>query len=106
MRAGLLRYSMILQEKIETRPAMGAIKATYVDLAPCKCNVIVKTGTTKDSDSQLMNSQVIEFTIRYNVVVDEEMRIKYNGRIYKILFINPEVTKGSTTIMAEYLNKA
>ena len=105
MRAGLLRYIMVLQKRTETRPAMGAVQATYTDLAPVRCNVVVTTGTFKNSDSQFINSQVVDFTVRYNIEVNEEMRIKYEGRIYKILFISPDIKKGSKTIVVEFLSK-
>ena len=106
MRAGLLRYPIIILSQIKTKGESGETEISWIEFAHTKSNVINLNGVKKESDNQITNTNVTQFVIRYNIMVVESMRIKYGDKLYKINYINKYITNNNQVIGCEYLEKS
>ena len=106
MRAGLLRYPIIILHGTGIKSGLGSKEITWSMFSQTKSNVIFKTGDKNIVDNQFTNGKNVDFVIRYNVQITDQMRVKYEGNIYKIIFINPNVLTGQKIVSCEYLEKA
>ena len=106
MRAGLLRYPIDILQATKTKGLSGESVPVWSLFCSTKSNVLFKSGDKKISDNQFINGRVVDFTIRYNILITEQMRVKYEGNIYKVIFINPNILTGSKIITCDYLEKA
>ena len=105
MRAGLLRFPITILQRAETKDDFGAVVITWTEFARTKCNKSYRTGNKQEKDDQITNTQTLDFTIRHNIKVDEQMRLQYDGKLYKIGFINKNILSNSQIITAEYIEK-
>jgi SPP1 family predicted phage head-tail adaptor len=106
MRAGLLRFPIVILEKSETKDSYGATSDNWGVFADTKANVVNVNGQKKISDDQFTHSNATEFTIRHNIKVNEKMRIQYDGKLYKILYINKFILNNNQIIGTEFLERA
>lgn len=106
MRAGLLRFPIVILEEAKTKDSFGATKKTWVEFTRTKSNITYKTGDKKVEDNKFINSQNIDFTIRHNIKVDEQMRIQYDGKLYKVQFINRNIINNSQIVTCDFIEKA
>jgi phage head-tail adaptor, putative, SPP1 family len=105
MRAGLLKQIIEIQAKTIIKDEYGADVETYLPFLTTRCDVRYKTGTKQLSEMEIFNDQTLEFNIRYRSGIDETMRIKFNGRLYKIVFINEIEYRKSLQIVGERLQE-
>ena len=63
--------------------------------------VIVKSGTEKDSDNKEVNIRNIRFRIRYLSTISETDQISYRGKTYDIEFLEDNRRHGQTIIHAK-----
>lgn len=105
MRAGLLRYNIIILSQQTTRGSAGEDETEWVEFAHTKANVINLNGVKKLNVDQITNTNITQFVIRYNIAIDEEMRIKYDGKIYAIDYINKYITNMNQVIGTQFLER-
>jgi SPP1 family predicted phage head-tail adaptor len=106
MRAGLLRFPITIMQLSRTKGAFGDDINEWSLFCTTKANVTYRSGNKGETDNQIINSQVVDFTIRHNIQVLEKMRIIYEDRLYKILFISKNIITNSQIITCDYLEKA
>ena len=92
MRAGLLTETILLQESVPVKNEFGATSMEWVDYLQTRANI-------------KFTSYTLTFTIRYYHKVNEQMRIIYQDKKYRILAINSDRTKQSTEIIGELINE-
>lgn len=106
MRAGLLRFPITIMQLTRTKGDYGDDLNNWSVFCTTKANVIYKSGNKGVTDNQIINGQVVDFTIRHNIAVLEQMRVIYEDRLYRILFINKNVINNSQIITCDYLEKS
>ena len=106
MRAGLLRFLITILQPTSVKSGLGSKDKTWTEFKLTKCDVKFKTGDKNVVDNQFTNGKSVDFIIRYNVQITDQMRVKYEGNVYKIIFINPNILTGQKIISCEYLEKA
>jgi len=105
MRAGLLRFPIVIQQETKVKGLAGETKKTWTEFTQTKANIVNMNGKKGVVDEQISNSRITEFTIRYTIGVIETMRIIYDGKIYKINYINKYISNNNQIIGAEFLER-
>lgn len=105
MRAGTLHYPITIQEPVAIKDGYGANSIDWRDVISTRSNVTYNSGNRQNQNNEIVHSYTVTFTVRYYHKVNENMRILWNGKKYRILCINPELYKQSTTIVTELINE-
>ena len=105
MRAGLLTETILLQESVPVKNEFGATSMEWVDYLQTRANIKFNSGNRVNQNNERFTSYTLTFTIRYYHKVNEQMRIIYQDKKYRILAINSDRTKQSTEIIGELINE-
>lgn len=104
MKAGDLKYTIKLLTTNKTVDSFGAVVDEWIVYNEVRSNIIYKTGDKNIKDNRMFNSSILEFVIRYDKFVNETMRVKYNERTYKIIFITKHPFDGVLTLKGELIS--
>ena len=105
MRAGILTETILLQESVPIKNEFGATSMEWVDYLQTRANIKFNSGNRVNQNNETFTSYTLTFTIRFYHKVNEQMRIIYQGKKYRILAINSNRTKQSTEIIGELINE-
>ena len=95
MRAGLLTETILLQESVPVKNEFGATSMEWVDYLQTRANIKFNSGNRVNQNNEIFTSYK----------VNEQMRIIYQDKKYRILAINSDRTKQSTEIIGELINE-
>jgi SPP1 family predicted phage head-tail adaptor len=84
MKAGELRYRIIVQKRSITRDEEGDINETWSDVVTTWASIKPIQGREYFSALAVNAEKNIRFVIRYRLGITQEMRILYNGQIFDI----------------------
>lgn len=104
MRAGYLKYVITIQQPITVQNEYGANGIDWKDVICTRAKADYNSGNRQNENNEIVHNQTITFTIRYYHNIKDDMRIIWNGNKYRILSINKEIYKQSTTIITELIN--
>lgn len=104
MRAGNLREVITIQQPITVQNEYGANGIVWEDFISTRAKADYNSGNRQNENNEIVHNYTITFTIRYYHKVSDDMRIIWNGKKYRILTINKELYKQSTTIITELIN--
>lgn len=104
MRAGFLKYVITIQQPITVQNEYGANGIDWIDVISTRAKADYNSGNRQNENNEIVHNQTITFTIRYYHNIKDDMRIIWNGNKYRILSINKEIYKQSTTIITELIN--
>ena len=105
MRAGLLNETVTFKCPEVIKDDYGQEETTWKDYIKTRCKVYYKSGNRVTENNEIINTYNVEFTVRYYHNINEQMRILYNGKLYRILAINKDRLKQSITITGEMINE-
>lgn len=105
MQAGLLKDIITFLENEPTRDTYGGLSDQWVEAFKKRAYVRFNSGSRKEVNNEVINTEVLTFMIRYTKEVQEKMRIVYEGRKYKINMINRDRIQQATIIQAESINE-
>ena len=103
MRAGSLKYTIKLLVSKLTSDSFGAKTEEWIVYADVRAGIIYKGGNKNISDYEMFNSSNIDFTMRYDKLINEQMRINFNNKIYKIASLNKNPFDNSLIVSAELI---
>ena len=104
MRAGLLTELVTIKKAEVEKNEYGQEETIWNDYLVTRANVTYKTGSRDTENNENINTYTVDFTVRSYHIIDEFMRILWNGNIYRILSINRDKRKQSITITGELIN--
>lgn len=104
MRAGILRETITIQQPITVQNEYGANGIEWKDVISTRAMADYNSGNRQNENNEIVYNYTITFTIRYYHNINDDMRIIWNGKRYRILSINKEIYKQSTTIITELIN--
>lgn len=87
MRAGLLNRIISIEQPSVGREEYGATTRNWEHLCKTRSKVTYSSGSRLNENNEIVFAYEVIFTIRIYHKVNERMRIKYNGRYYRILSI-------------------
>ena len=105
MRAGLLTETILLQESVPVKNEFGATSMECLDYLQTRYNFNFNYFYMVNQNNEIFSSYTLTFTIWYYHKVNEQMRIIYQDKKYRILAINSDRTKQSTEIIGELINE-
>ena len=103
MRAGQLKYTITLLTNNPTTDNFGSQSENWITYSIVRAGLVYKSGQKLIQDYEMFNSATIDFTCRYDKFINEAMRIKFNDKIYKILFLNKNIYDNSLIISTELI---
>lgn len=105
MRAGMLKYQLKLLQLTYTIDSFGSTTETWSEYATVRAGLIYKGGNKSIVDYEMFNSSNIDLTLRYDSNINEQMRIYFNDKLYKINAINKNPFDNSLIISCELINQ-
>lgn len=94
MRAGPLRHQLLVQTKVETRDADGAVTITYTDLATVWGQVAPLSGSKTVSRDRVEATTVYRIRMRYFAGLTASHRILLGSRVFQITAIQNVEERG------------
>jgi head-tail adaptor len=105
MQIGRLRYKIELFAKTEVKSKSGAVQRAYQRFVTIPADVIPKSGSKGVDENMIFNNQFLEINIRYRTDINETNIIRWEGRIYKINFIDPVKFRATQRINVERIKE-
>jgi SPP1 family predicted phage head-tail adaptor len=106
MRAGAYNNIIHIYKKVSSVTEYGTEKTNYINKTSVWANIqYISGGRTEENNEYFFGNQV-NFTVRYYVEIDDEDRIYWNGKMYRILNVQylSDITKREKKITAELIN--
>ena len=104
MRAGTLRYTITLIQSILTTDDFGAKTETWGVYSTIRAGILYKGGNKTIQDHERFNTSNVDFTCRYDSLINEQMRIVFDNKVYKISNINRNPFDNSLIISSELIS--
>jgi SPP1 family predicted phage head-tail adaptor len=93
--AGQLDRRITLQTFTSSTDAFGQLNKSFTTLASVWAKVVEKSGSENEQSDQLVAVKKVHFFIRYRSDINEQMRIVYNNKTYKIEAIISDESRDS-----------
>lgn len=103
MRAGLLNKVVTILEPVTINSEYGGAETKYESTKNTKARVVFNNGERLVDNSEIYHSYTISFEIRNYHKVNEDMRIKYKDKQYRILSVEEQVQ--SLILKCELVNE-
>lgn len=104
MQAGLLKYVIDIQAVIKSKDEYGAETEQWQNVIQTKADVRYINGSKTLQNGEIINLNQLQFTVRHYLNINEQMRIIYEEKKYRILSINNDRLMIKKTIIAELIN--
>lgn len=104
MRAGLLTEQIDILESSLIRNAYGEEETQWSIKQTTKARLMHKGGNRTLSNDEVAYQYTKTFQVRHYIMVNEYDRIQWNGKIYRILDIEPDKQQMLLTINVELVN--
>lgn len=105
MNAGILREKIEIYEPVVVKSDYGATKTTWNLFYTTRASVQYNSGSRANENNEIVYNTTYTFIVRHYVPVKEIMQIKFNGNMYRIIYIKPNKYYNDKEIFAELVNK-
>ena len=105
MQAGLLKERITIEQPIISQNVYGANELEWSTFIDTRASVNYTSGNRMTANNEVVWSHQVNFTVRVYHDVNENMRIIWQGRKYRILAIEPDKDKQRQTIRTELINE-
>lgn len=105
MRAGILDNVIELYNPTYQDTGYGHKDEVYNLFYTTRANIKYNTGSRTNDNDEIFYAVNQTFTVRYYVPVTEIMRIKHDGKFYRIISIEPSKELNQKTIITELVNE-
>lgn len=106
MESGLLKDNITFQKQFVSVDDYGHEITTYTDAFTTRADVIWNNGNRIVSNEEIFYENTVSFVVRFYCQIDDTMRIQYNGKLYRIISIEPDRDLyRNKTIIAELINE-
>lgn len=103
MLAGNLRYYIEIYKPTLTEDEYGQQKETYTKVKATKADVIFGSGRKEEQNQEEIFTYPKTFVIRSYHTIMERYRIKFQGKMYRILNIDVDRRAGKISITTELI---
>jgi len=107
MRAGLLREFVEFLELREEKSNSGFSKKEYTSSLKTRCSrrkLSASMGDGINANEEFISNTVV-IQVRYNSLINENNRIKYNGKMYSIILLDRQLQDNSYLITMSKINE-
>lgn len=105
MKAGILKEKIEIWEPVTITTSYGDSQTEYQYLREVRANVRYDAGSRTTENDEIFYSVYRTFIVRYYTDVVETMRIKFQGKFYRILSIEPNKYYNDKVIHTELVNE-
>lgn len=105
MRAGGLKYEIEIQHSVDHSNSFGESEKKWETLTITRADIRWINGARIKDSHEMTTSYKVEFRIRRYHKVDENMRILYDKKKYRIEAIIPNDNKSMLTLVTEKINE-
>lgn len=105
MQAGFLNNIIEFEKRIVTSNVYNEQYVDYVKCSACRAQVIYNNGNRAIENNEMVVNYSPTFVIRQYHDINETMRIKFNGKYYRIISIVPNNKLQNKTILTELINE-
>lgn len=105
MQAGQLNERITFLVNNPVKDGYGSLKQNWVKYSSRWANCKFKSGQLTKISGEVVNTTVNIFKIRYCKDIDDNMRIEYDGRQYRINSINKDRLNGILVIEGGSVNE-
>lgn len=105
MQAGLLKYVIDIQEVAKSKDEYGAEIEQWQNVIQTKSDVRYLNGSKTLQNGEIINLNQLQFTVRHYLNINEQMRIIYEEKKYRILSVNNDRLMAKKMIIAELINE-
>jgi len=88
----MMRHRATFQKKVREQDSNGLEKTTWVDVTRVRISFVALSGKERIVSAQTMASHIARVSIYKNTLIDESMRMLFDGRKYNIKDILPDPT--------------
>lgn len=106
MRAGVLKYKLVLLEPQRVIDKMGAEVIEYVETSTVHAERVKTSGSRSEEVGEHFPNYSAEFNIRDAHRVEENWRVQQvGGYLYTVVAIVPNLDRGYKTLMCDRVNE-
>lgn len=105
MKAGLLKYSIKIQNPVTVKDSFGANSIKWEDVISTRAMIEYNSGNRQNDNNEIITQYTVTFTIWKHHKVNEYMRILYKEQLYRILYIIRDSYNQSIKIITELINE-
>lgn len=105
MKAGKLKDKIEIYNPVIVKSEFGSNKTEYKLFYATRAEIKYNSGSKVVENNEVINTTTITITLRYYVPLLENMNIKYNEKMYRILSIEPSKQYNNKIIIAEMINE-
>ena len=106
MKAGLLNEVIRIEKPVTNRDEYGAdSKIWETQVAKTKASVTFNSGNRVNENNEIIYAYQVTFTIRIYHQINEEMRIIWKNKKYRILSLEENKQRQNITIRTELINE-
>lgn len=104
MRAGLLTEHIDLLEPLTIRTETGSEDTIYEVKYKTRARVTYGSGNRENENGDIFYSHIVSFEVRRFYEFDENFRISWRKRQYRIVCIEPQIHNQSILVRTELIN--
>lgn len=105
MQAGLLNEKIELYRFIKVKNEYGELVTQTEKVRDCRAKVSHLSGSRTVRAEEIQYPYTKQFVVRIHIDIDENMWIKWRGKFYRVLSIDPNRELQQKTIIAEIVNE-
>lgn len=105
MRSGNLKHVITVERPTSWRTESGATVKEWTKVGVTRAAVRWLNGNTKESNSEIIMTETLEFTIRPFIKVNDKDRIIFDGKKYNIQSIKRLTYNTDVVVIAEVVNE-
>lgn len=106
MRAGALKYRLVLLEPQRTTDRMGGEAVTYTETRTVRAERVRATGNRSEEVGEHFPDYSTEFNIRDAHPIAENWRVRQlGGYLYTVVAIIPNLDRGYKTLICDRVNE-
>lgn len=106
MRAGPLKYKLMLLEPMRTTDRMGAETTTYTETRTVRAERVRATGNRSEEVGEHFPNYATEFNIRSAHPIAENWRVRQlGGYLYTVVAITLNLDRGYKTLLCDRVNE-
>ena len=104
MQAGTLTERIEFYRMVTEKTETGSEYNTYVLDHRCRANKTYTDGNRTNENGDIFYAHFVNFEIRQGYDFDEHYRIKWDGGMYRILYIEKNRSRQCVKIVTELIN--
>ena len=105
MEAGKLKEKITFIQPVTSKNGYGQEITSWINFLTTKSDITYSSGNRVTENNEIINTYVLTFHIRYVKSINEQMRIVFNGKKYRVLSTETNRSNRSCNITGELINE-